>query len=75
MEHVDTQPYLFKVVGALYLHCGFAGSLHGRQQKGDQHSDNRNDNEKFDKSKSVLVRAAIVRLRNKRKSGWALALR
>jgi hypothetical protein len=51
------------MIGALHPSCGFAGRLDSGQKKGDEHSDNRNDDEQFDKGESVLVRAAIRRLR------------
>jgi hypothetical protein len=40
---------LFKMVAALHPPTGFAGSLHGWQKQRNQHADDRNDDEEFDK--------------------------
>jgi hypothetical protein len=52
---VESKPVLFEVICTTHSSSGFAGCLDGRQEKGDEHSDNRNDNEKFDKGKSGVV--------------------
>jgi hypothetical protein len=44
---------LFLFVGTRRTPCGFTSGLNGRQKKGDQNADDRNDNEKFDKGKSA----------------------
>jgi hypothetical protein len=49
---MDSESKLLEFVDALGASCGFAGGLHCGQQKGDQHTDNRDDNEKFDKSET-----------------------
>jgi hypothetical protein len=60
------------LVGTLHSSCGFAGNLNGGQEKGDEHADDGNDDEKFDESETSfsgaiycvpLIRAAIARLR------------
>jgi len=48
-----SQRELLEVVGALHSPCGFAGGLNGRQKKGDQNTDDRDDDEKFNKSKTT----------------------
>jgi hypothetical protein len=60
MKIMERESPLFKMVAALHTSCGFACCLNGGQKKGDQHSDNRNDNEKFDKSKSPWLSQALL---------------
>jgi hypothetical protein len=43
---------LFQIVRALNTAGGLARRLHGRQQKGNQDRDDRNDNKKFNQSES-----------------------
>jgi len=47
--------YLLKVVRALHPSCGFAGCLHGGQQKSNQHADDGDDDEEFDKRESWVA--------------------
>ena len=42
---VDAQADLLEIVDALGAACGLAGRLHGGQQQGDQHRDDRDDDQ------------------------------
>jgi hypothetical protein len=46
---------LLELIGALHASRRFPGSLNCRQKKGDEHSDNRNDDEKFDERETSLA--------------------
>jgi len=46
---------LLDIVRALHPASRFTGRLNRRQQKRDQNSNNRNDDEKFNKGKSSLI--------------------
>ena len=50
---------LLHVVRALHSSCGFAGRLDGRQQKSDEHADDGNDNEEFNKSERLFASQVI----------------
>ena len=50
---VSCQHELFHVVGTLHSLCCRASRLHGGQEKRDQDTDNRDDNEKFDESEGA----------------------
>jgi len=52
---VNSQSHLFEMVGTLHPPCGFACCLNGRQKKGDEHSDNRNDDKKFDECEGIVA--------------------
>jgi hypothetical protein len=52
---VNAESHLFQVIGTLHSSCGFSGCLYSRQQKGNQHTDDCNDDEKFDESESVTA--------------------
>jgi hypothetical protein len=55
MEVMDTQSHLLEIVAALHPAGGFTRRLDGRKQKGDEHADDGNNNEKFDKGKGVSL--------------------
>ena len=55
MVVVQGQADLLEVVAALAAPRRLAGGLHGRQQQGDQHRDDRDDHQKFDQSESPLA--------------------
>jgi len=59
MEIVDGKGDLLQMVIACHTSCGFSRCLNRRQEKGDQHSDNRNDNEKFNKRKGCITFHAL----------------
>ena len=54
MVVVHGQADLFEVVGALDPAGGLAGRLNGRQQKSDQHGDNRDHDEKFNQREASM---------------------
>ena len=67
---LESDAELFEIVQALRPPRRFTGALNGRQQKRDQHADNRDDDEQFDERKGGSCRtrrsghgAAIERLR------------
>jgi hypothetical protein len=48
------------VIQALGAAGCFAGGLHGREQKGDQNANNRDDNQQFHERKGALFRLEIT---------------
>jgi len=50
---VQSQPHLLGVVGTLHASRRFAGCLNSRQQKSDQNTNDRDDDEKFKKGEST----------------------
>jgi len=52
VETVKRESHLLQVVAAPHSPCGFPCHVNGRQQKSNQQTDDRNDNEQFDKRKS-----------------------
>jgi hypothetical protein len=50
------------VAAARHLPCGFAGGLDCGQKKGDQHADDGNDDEKFDKREGKAAILPILRI-------------
>lgn len=48
------QAHLLEVVAALHTASSLASCLHRWQQKTNQNADDRNDNEKFDESESLV---------------------
>ena len=52
MVQVSGEGDLLYVICTLHLSSGFSSRLHGGQQQGDEHTDNRDDDEEFDESKS-----------------------
>jgi len=52
---VESKGYLLQMVIAGYASCGFSCCLNGGQEKGNQHPDNRNDDEKFNECKSSIA--------------------
>jgi len=44
------QSELLQIIRTLHSPCGFTGCLHCRQKKGNQHSDDCDDNKKFNES-------------------------
>jgi len=48
---------LFEIIAALHSSCGFACCLYGRQQKGDEHADDGDDDEEFDEGECAAKRA------------------
>ncbi len=50
---VRGQAELLDVVDALRASCRFAGRLHGGQQQGDQHANDRNHDQKFDQRETT----------------------
>jgi len=55
MKIMDGKPHLFEMIGALHPPCGFPGSLNRRQKQGNQHADNRNDDQQFDKCEGNIA--------------------
>ena len=52
VEVMHRQTNLFEVIGTLHSPSGFAGCLYGGKQKGDQHSDDGDDDEEFDEGET-----------------------
>jgi hypothetical protein len=50
---LDGQPELFQVVRALHTTGGFASGLNGREKQTDQNTDDRDDDQKFDKGEAL----------------------
>jgi hypothetical protein len=61
---VAGQSDLAEIVFALRSPGGFAGLLHGGQQQGHQHDDDRNHHQKFDQSKRAPSRDGIQRTKH-----------
>jgi hypothetical protein len=53
---VEGKPELTHVVAALHPPSRLASALHGRKQQTDQHADDRNYDEQFDKSEAAARR-------------------
>ena len=53
---VDRQADLFQVIAALREAGRFAGGLYGRQQKGNQNADDRDNDKQFDERKGAHAR-------------------
>lgn len=51
---VKRKPQLLEIICALHATCGFTRLLDRRQQQSNQHTNNRDDNEQFDKRKGFL---------------------
>jgi len=49
---VHSEHTLLEIVRALHPTRGFAGRLHRREKKTDQNTDDRDDDEEFDKSET-----------------------
>ena len=47
------QGQLLQIIGALGASGGLSGTLHGRQQQGDEHADDRDDHEQFNERKAA----------------------
>jgi len=57
---MKSQDDLLLLVRTSHSSGGFACRLDGRQQKSDEHSDNRNDDEKFDKGEGIVAPQAFA---------------
>ena len=55
MIRVKCQTELFQMVRTLHSPGRFAGRLHGRQQKGDQNPDDRNNDQKFNEGERKQI--------------------
>jgi hypothetical protein len=53
---VHRQADLLQVVGALGAPGGLAGTLHGRQEQGDEHADDRDDHQQLDQGETASPR-------------------
>jgi hypothetical protein len=61
MEAVHCQRKLTKVTHALRSPSGFARRLHGRQNESEQQTDDGDDDEQFDKCKSISTKPLFLR--------------
>ncbi|GHT16478.1 hypothetical protein FACS1894189_0240 [Planctomycetales bacterium] len=55
---MDSESKLFEVVLALHSSCCLSGGLYSRKQQGDEHPDNGDDYQEFDKSECTILTAS-----------------
>ena len=55
MVHLEGEPELLEMIGALRSPCSFSSHLNGGQQQGHQNTDDRDDDEQFDEREARAI--------------------